>query len=69
MSDEDLIPCLHSLNSAWQSAEEMLKTSWMLVKNWAFHRYTDCFIDLLIETENISEYRVWGLRGALFTEQ
>lgn len=69
MSDEDLISCLHSLNSAWQSAEEMLKTFLMLVKNWAFHRYTNCFIDLLITTENVSKYRVGGVRGTLFREQ
>jgi len=54
MYDEDLTSCLYSLNSVWQSAEEMSKTFSMLVKNWAFHRYTNGFIDLLITTENIS---------------
>lgn len=36
---------LYSLNSVWQSAEEMLRTFWMLVKNWAFHRYSNCLND------------------------
>lgn len=43
--DENLISCLYSLNSVWQSAEEMLKTFLMLVKNWVFHRYANCFIN------------------------
>lgn len=36
---------LYSLNSVWQSAEEMLRTFWMLVKNWAFRRYSNCLND------------------------
>ena len=68
MYDEDLTSCLYSLNSVWQSAEEMLKTFLMLVKNWAFHRYTNCFIDfLLITTENVSKLGFLGglIQGAI----
>lgn len=65
--DEDLTSCLYSLNSVWQNAEEMLKTFLMLVKNWAFHRYTNCFIDLLKTTENVSKMGVLGglIQGAI----